>query len=750
MDFERSRQDLPIFQYKTDLINAINQYQILVVVGDTGSGKTTQLPQYMMEDKTNTIAVTQPRRIAAISAANRVAEEAGSKLGDLVGYSVRFERCISKYTKLTYMTDGTLLQTCTSDPEFKQYSVIILDESHERSLETDILFGLLRKACRNRPELKVIIMSATLDIEKFTEYFDCPAFSVPGRMFEVDVFWQRKMKFSILKSTYVERSVSTVMHIHKNENLGDVLVFLTGQFEIEQAVKQLEELEEELNYSDVKDKDIKGMVVYPIYSSLETLEQKNIFKPARNGYRKVVIATNIAQTSVTVPGIKYVVDCGFVKQKQYDAKTHMDALLVVPVSQAAATQRAGRAGRTESGKVYRLYCKEAFEEMAPTTTPEIQRSSLLGTILYLLKIGIKDVLNFDFIDPPEPSLVMSAIKELFLLGAVNEHGALTHMGKMMADFPISPYLSRCLISSAKDFKCSEEVVTIAAMLSSEDFFLTPRNKDKVEKAEEIWKTFFDSSGDHVTYWNCFNAWERSNFSKDWCVKHFFHFRALNVAKNVKQQLQTIMRKHHLPLVSIYNHKSSKLQSSARVPILKAFCTGFYTNTAKKHQYRPVFFPYLKSVSNTANSSDIVALYLSSSSSLSQVDPDRLEWIIYNDVQYVNRANMKVVSRIDFSMVEVHLGRVDLMDTSKLCKIDETNTHDTNVSIDEPKELDESNKNIPIAFDSSHEIIDELHHKEHVAGETVKPEPLKEDKPDSAELKRIAARERFLARKKLKK
>jgi HrpA-like RNA helicase len=310
------------------------------------------------------------------------------------------------------MTDGTLLR---QDPHFDLYDIVIVDEAHERSLETDILFGLLRAATRRNNKLKVVIMSATLDIDQFTNFFDsCPAFSVPGRTYEVDVLWQKSITFATLKNTYLQRSIETTLHIHKTESPGDVLVFLTGRAEIERAIKQLKEADADLDYACLQN-GVNGMRVCGIYSSLETLEQRVIFEPSPPGIRKIIIATNIAQTSITVPGIRYVVDSGFVKEKQYDPKTGMDALLVSPISQAASTQRAGRAGRTENGKVYRLYCKQAFQEMTDTTVPEIQRSSLIGVVLNLLKIGIVDVLNFDFMDPPKPESVIAAIKQLFLL-----------------------------------------------------------------------------------------------------------------------------------------------------------------------------------------------------------------------------------------------------------------------------------------------------------------------------------------------
>ncbi|KAI8928519.1 P-loop containing nucleoside triphosphate hydrolase protein [Entophlyctis helioformis] len=656
----------------------------------TATQQDQQDQQQQEPEQLLSVAVTQPRRIAALSAATRVAEEMRCKLGSTVGYAIRFERCASAATRLSYMTDGVLLRQCMSDRTLSSYSHIVLDEAHERSLETDILFGLLRRACRARPSLKVIIMSATLDIDKFCDFFgDCPVFSVPGRMYAVDILWQRKLMFSVLKSTFVARSVDTVMHIHKTEEPGDILVFLTGQQEIETAIRTLNEANESLDYSSIRYNDrIDGIVVYPIYSSMETLEQRAIFQPAPPGIRKIVFATNIAQTSVTVPGIRYVVDCGFVKQKMYDPKTHMDALVVMPISQAAATQRAGRAGRTENGRVYRLYSREAFEEMTPATVPEIQRSSLLGTILQLKKMGISDILNFDFIDPPDPELVVAATKQLFLLSAVDEHGHLTPLGAKMADLAVSPFLARTLISAAQDFHCIEQVATIAAILSTEDVFSTPRSKRKQLEAEEARKRFHHHSGDHITLLRVYAEWEANDYSRDWCFQHYIHYRALKTAKSVRSQIMDSLKK--LRIYTPHSNHSSTASSSTQshpgrsrstpgavdpIPILRALCTGFYVNTAKRHPQRPFFFPYLASggagtTDTSTSSAQLVALHIHPQSALASDDPvhqQRLDWVIYNDVQYVNRANMRVVSRIDFSMVQVLLGRNKLMDERQLMR-----------------------------------------------------------------------------------
>ncbi|KAJ3043919.1 hypothetical protein HDV00_003959 [Rhizophlyctis rosea] len=760
--YESDRKSLPIYSYKDDLVNALEQYQCLVVVGDTGSGKTTQLPQYALEalPSVRSIAVTQPRRIAAISAARRVSDEMGTRLGEEVGYSIRFDRVASNKTKLLYMTDGTLLRACVTDPKIEAYDLVILDEAHERSLETDILFGLLRRACRLRPNLKLVVMSATLDIEKFSDFFgDCPVFAIPGRMFDVDIFWQKKMKFASLKATYVQRAVETVMHIHKNEEPGDILVFLTGQQEIEQAIRKLQELHDELDYREVRH-ELRDISILPIFSALETMEQRAIFDRPREGVRKVVLSTNIAQTSVTVPGIRYVVDSGFVKQKMYDAQTGMDALVVVPISQAAATQRAGRAGRTATGKVYRLYSREAFDDMEP--------------VLNLKTMGINDILNFEFIDPPDPNLVVAAIRRLFLLGAVDENGHLTHLGSQMAHFPISPFLSRTIISAARDFACSYEITIIAATLSVEEIFSTPRSEKKKELAEKARRQFDHPAGDHLTLLNVFEEWKRTDFDKDWCFENFVHYRAMKAARSVREQLTDLMDGLRLPVVSCREgRKGNDSESPTRkrrrtegdgevdpTPILRSLCTAFYVNTAKRHTHRPFFFHYVTSAGLTSGGTSsldgettqqtswgpgMVALHLDSKSALAQArhPPD---WIIYNDIQYVNRANMRCASRIDFSMVEVLMGRIKLVDDRALAGMGADRSRRSSiVSLVDVIEADKKNgggsdgdsvggdkgeeegksegrrkrdRSGELEFEVLHEVIDEQRHSERAIGEAV--------------------------------
>lgn len=394
-----------------------------------------------------------------MSVAKRVAEEFGVRLGQEVGYTIRFEDCTSNETLIKYMTDGMLLRECLIDPDLQLYSCIMLDEAHERTIHTDVLFGLLKQAVQKRAELKLyklykhnietlvsnfiyyftrIVTSATLDAVKFSQYFmEAPIFTIPGRTFPVEILYTREPE-----TDYLDASLITVMQIHLNEPPGDILLFLTGQEEIDTACEILYERMKSMG------PDVPELIILPVYSALPSEMQTRIFEPAPPGSRKVVIATNIAETSLTIDGIYYVVDPGFVKQKVYNSKTGMDSLVVTPISQAQAKQRAGRAGRTGPGKTYRLYTERAYrDEMLATPVPEIQRTNLASTVLQLKAMGINDLLNFDFMDaPPVESLIM-ALEQLHSLSALDDEGLLTRLGRRMAEFPLEPSLSKMLIMS---------------------------------------------------------------------------------------------------------------------------------------------------------------------------------------------------------------------------------------------------------------------------------------------------------------
>ncbi|XP_036332943.1 ATP-dependent RNA helicase DHX8 [Rhagoletis pomonella] len=614
MSLLEQRQSLPIYKLRDDLIKAVSDNQILIVIGETGSGKTTQITQYLAESgftARGKIGCTQPRRVAAMSVAKRVAEEFGCRLGQEVGYTIRFEDCTSPETVIKYMTDGMLLRECLMESDLKSYSVIMLDEAHERTIHTDVLFGLLKGAVQKRPELKLIVTSATLDAVKFSQYFfEAPIFTIPGRTFPVEVLYTKEPE-----TDYLDASLITVMQIHLREPPGDILLFLTGQEEIDTACEILYERMKSLG------PDVPELIILPVYSALPSEMQTRIFDPAPAGSRKVVIATNIAETSLTIDGIFYVVDPGFVKQKVYNSKTGMDSLVVTPISQAAAKQRAGRAGRTGPGKCYRLYTERAYrDEMLPTPVPEIQRTNLAMTVLQLKTMGINDLLHFDFMDaPPVESLVM-ALENLHSLSALDDEGLLTRLGRRMAEFPLEPNLSKMLIMSVA-LQCSDEVLTIVSMLSVQNVFYRP--KDKQALADQKKAKFNQPEGDHLTLLAVYNSWKNNKFSNAWCYENFVQIRTLKRSQDVRKQLLGIMDRHKLDVVSAGKNS---------VRIQKAICSGFFRNAAKKDPqegYRTLV--------------DSQVVYIHPSSALFNRQP---EWVVYHELVQTTKEYMREVTTID--------------------------------------------------------------------------------------------------------
>lgn len=430
---------MPVWLARERFLKHVKNSSTLILVGETGSGKTTLAPQLILDaglaGHKGRIACTQPRRVAAISVARHVAQERNCEIGAEVGYTVRFDDCTSKNTRLRYMTDGMLLREALLDPILKNYSVVIVDEAHERTIAIDVLLAILKKALEARPvNFKVIIMSATLDAASFKAYFsNSTAAYVEGRLYPVDIFYTAEPQES-----YLDSAIAAVLQIHLDEGPGDILVFLTGHDDIEAA----EQLLTQRASTVVLDSQSLGLAVVPLYAALSPEAQLRVFDPAPQGTRKVILATNIAETSVTIPGIRYVVDSGFVKMRTFSARLGADCLEVVPISKAQARQRSGRAGREGPGKVYRLYTETAFESLEATTDAEIKRANLASVVLQLKAMGIKDVLSFDFIDPPSRGALLRAFELLYALEALDTKGNLTEK------------IGRCICCLWKDSKTS--------------------------------------------------------------------------------------------------------------------------------------------------------------------------------------------------------------------------------------------------------------------------------------------------------
>ncbi|EGW31639.1 uncharacterized protein SPAPADRAFT_139926 [Spathaspora passalidarum NRRL Y-27907] len=561
------RKNLPVYAYRQDFLNTLETNQVLIVVGETGSGKTTQLPQYLYEagySKNNlAIACTQPRRVAATSIATRVAYEMNVKLGQEVGYTIRFDDKSSKDTVIKYVTDGMLLREFLTDPQLSHYSAIMIDEAHERTISTEILLGLLKDITVTRPQLKIIIASATINAEKFSSFFNnAPILNIPGRRFPVKIHYTKSPE-----ANYIQAALTTIFQIHTTQESGDILVFLTGQEEIET-------MEEALNDSiDKLGDQIEPMMVCSIYANMASEVQSKIFDPPPQGTRKVVLATNIAETSITIDGIKYVIDPGYVKQNKYNPGTGMESLVIVPCSRASADQRAGRAGRIGPGKCFRLFTKWCFyNELEANPVPEILRTNLTSVILLLLSLGINDLLKFEFMDPPSKQSIIKALELLYALGALNSQGKLTKTGQKMTEFPLDPILTKCILMSSK-FGVTIQTCAIIAMISeSTNLFYRPKGKAELADARKA--QFHHDLGDHFTLLNIWRAWKDYGYSKEWCRDCFINYKTLQRAKNVYAQLIRLCSK-----IGGAEMLQENKEDEDRM-IQKALISGFFMNVCR--------------------------------------------------------------------------------------------------------------------------------------------------------------------------
>jgi len=566
------RKTLPIFTEKEHFIKTLRENSVVVLVGETGSGKTTQIPQFCVEafgKEGKMVACTQPRRVAAMSVAKRVSEEMDVQLGEQCGYTIRFEDVTSRRTVLKYMTDGMLLREAMGDPSLKRYSVVILDEAHERTVSTDVLMGLLKELKdKKAKQLKIVVMSATLDSGKFVQYWNAPLIQVPGRMHPVEIFYTQDPE-----PDYFEAAVRTVLQIHQCEGQGDILLFLTGAMEIDNCCKRLNEEIQRMGIGV----NVGPAKIVPLYSSLPPHQQQKIFDAAplpvnQKLGRKIVISTNIAETSLTIDGIVFVVDPGFSKQKVYNPRIRVESLLVTPISKASAKQRAGRAGRTQPGKAFRLYTETAFaSELQEQTYPEMLRSNLASVVLTLKKLGIQDLVHFDLMDPPAPETLMRALELLNYLGAFDDDCEVTPIGKMMSEFPLDPQLAKTLLVSSK-YNCSNELLSICALLSVPPIFQRPN--DKKAQADRAHEQFSHVDGDHLTLLNTYHMYKQNVTDNYWCRKNFVSQRSLTSADNVRRQLSGILQRVGLEINST-DFNSDEYYDN----IQKSLIEGFFTQIA---------------------------------------------------------------------------------------------------------------------------------------------------------------------------
>ncbi|KAL2116601.1 hypothetical protein VTJ04DRAFT_8769 [Mycothermus thermophilus] len=590
---------LPIAKHREAILYLVETFPVTIVVGQTGSGKSTQIPQFLEQAgwcaDGKIIGITQPRRVAATTVAVRVAEEYGCEVGKEVGYSIRFEDVTSESTRIKFLTDGLLIREALVDPLLSRYSVIMVDEAHERSISSDILLGLLKKIRRKRPDLRIIISSATLQAEDFHRFFEetgedqgkdgtdkiASIISLEGRTHPIDILYLEKPA-----EDYLEKAVSTVMDIHTNEDKGDILVFLTGRDEIEQAVQAVSERSTQLPPGS------QSILPLPLYAGLPADQQMYVFEPAPDNYRKVIFSTNIAEASVTIDGIVYVIDCGFVKVRAYNPKTGIESLTAVPVSKASAAQRAGRAGRTRPGKCFRLYTEESYLSLPDAAVPEVQRTNLAPFVLQLKALGIDNVLRFDFLSPPPAELLARALELLYALGALDEYAKLTRpLGLRMAELAVEPMMAKTLLA-AERFGCLSEMLTIAAMTSLGGNVWIQHEGEK-KKTESMRRRFAADEGDHLTLLNAYQAFvTKGRKEAKWCHENMLNFKSMARAVSIRAQLKRYLERFGINVdESLASGAAAAAAAQNKAEqIRRCLTTGYFAHAARMQPdgtFRPV-------------------------------------------------------------------------------------------------------------------------------------------------------------------
>jgi len=559
----KNSMNLPIEKIRKALVPFLLKNKVLIIYGETGSGKSTKIPQILLnlDGYSNSyICCTQPRRIAAVSLALRVSKELESEIGCIVGFSIRFEENVSIRTRIKYCTDGILLKELSSNPLLIEYSHIIIDEAHERTLNTDILLGLSKSIMKKNKKISFIVTSATIDIKKFSWFLNkCPIFTIPGKRFKVSILFIKKLNLE-----YLKMAIQSIIYIHKRENPGDILVFLTGKSDIEFIENFFTR-----NIHKINNKSKYKLNILKIFSNLPVSKQSLIFSHKSRNTRRCILSTNITETSLTIPSIRYVIDSGYVKSKFYDPKANSENLLIVPISKSSADQRAGRSGRVCDGKCFRLYTEYIYNnEMRKSNIPEIKRSNLLNTILILKTLGYLNVMSFDFIDKPSTFVIGKALEELYILKALNKNGLLTNSGRLMSLFPIDPKLSRVLLVSITFLVPIEISIIIGIISNSSNLF---HEKSAVSLKKEI-KYFNSLYGDHITYLNIYKEWVKNNCSREWCLKNALSYLNLVNSKKICKQLLFLVKKLNIKIIC----KSSNYTS-----ICKSFTKGFSKNIARK-------------------------------------------------------------------------------------------------------------------------------------------------------------------------
>ncbi|KAK7737415.1 Salivary acidic proline-rich phosphoprotein 1/2 [Cytospora paraplurivora] len=606
-DLLRVREKLPIWKHRDEIRDLLKKNDVLIVAAETGSGKSTQVPQFLFTEDWcrkkavkvrkdgrtvdasvgGVIAITQPRRVAATTLAHRVSKEAGTPLRQaggthegLVGYSVRFDHNVPRGTKIKFLTEGMLLQELLRDPHLRQYSAVIVDEIHERSVDVDMLSGFLKqivsgdKTGRGGIPLKVVVMSATANVEKIQSFFtvekatgtqEPAALNIPGRLYPVDLIYAPK-------ADYHQDSYRAAMS-------RDILAFLTGQEEIETAQKIIED------YTKTLDPKVPKLVPIPLFGQMSIEAQQKAFQPAKGRIaRKLVLATNIAETSVTVPGVRYVIDTGKAKIKQFRARLGMESLLAKPISKSSAIQRAGRAGREAAGRCYRLYTEHGFQALQDADLPEILRIDTLGAVLTMKARGIDDIFSFPLMDTPDDESFEKALLHLHVLGAVGDDGSITEMGRKMASFPITAPYGRVLLAAAdpKNDCLLEAIDVISCLTAGDDIFHQLRSEEDRERVEDYRKELHRREGDLLTYLTTIQQYTAENTDRvEWCKLREINMRVMRQALNIRKQLRGLCLKEKMLSEAAPPDPQpfTPISPDSAEVLLKCFLTGFAMKTA---------------------------------------------------------------------------------------------------------------------------------------------------------------------------
>lgn len=686
-----SRQNLPIWNRQKDVRAALRDKDVLVLSGETGSGKSTQVPQFLLSQCPNgsKIAVTQPRRVAAITLANRVAEEMGTPCGSSspaskVGYSVRFDESTSPSTRIKFLTEGMLLQEMLRDGKLMQYGIVVVDEVHERSVNVDLILGFLKQLLqKRRGSLKVVVMSATADVDRISRFFAASEGAVlnghgpslnghehngQGHS-ESEASWsgvsedgdrdqqpsRRDLTVSIChvegrqypvkidhlpqpSNDVTEAALHQIFQIHCKEPMpGDILVFMTGQ----ETIQSLQKLAEE--YAANLTRDFPAMLVLPLFAALPQAAQQRVFLPPPRNTRKVILSTNIAETSVTVPGVKFVVDSGKAKIKQFRNRLGLDSLLVKPISKSSADQRKGRAGREAPGSCYRLYTEAAYRELDKENTPEILRCDLSQAVLTMKARGIDDIVAFPLLTSPPREAMEKALLQLHRLGALQDDGKISAIGKHIVNLPLSPALGRVIVEAAlPEMNCLLEVIDIVACLNVENIFLNVDTEEAREQAQVVRQQLLRRQGDHLTLLAAVQAYAaEASDRKRWADDHLISHRAMQTVMDVRKQLRA-QCKALMPSATVGYEGFSASSEALAESVLKAFLRGFSTNVARlcpDGSYK------------TFVGNQTVAIHPSS-----VIFGRKVEAIMYNEFVFTNKAYARGVSAVQVKWLEDVLAR----------------------------------------------------------------------------------------------